>query len=100
MLGFFVCIIFLFFRFLFCKADHQPPAPVHIFPIHLEGIAVGAAADGAGQAGALPGLEHDDSDQEQTAEHLNDHESEFHFVNSSFPISHGISPESYTVTEV
>jgi len=50
---------------------------VHGLGLSLEGIAVAAAADGAADAGALAGLEHDDGDESYTCDELNDGENNF-----------------------
>jgi len=50
---------------------------VHGLSLSLEGIAVIAAADGAADAAALTGLEHDDGDESDTGDKLNDGENNF-----------------------
>ena len=73
---------------------------VHGLGLSLEGVAVIAAADGAADAAALTGLEHDDSNESETCDELNDGEYDFedlHFV-SSFQCQMGIRPHLSIVT--
>ena len=60
---------------------------IHGLGLSLEGIAVAAAADSAADAGALAGLEHDDSDKSETGEKLNDGEYEFDDFHYCFILS-------------
>ena len=56
---------------------HLGELGVHGLGLSLEGIAVIAAANGAADAAALTGLEHDDSNESETCDELNDGEYDF-----------------------
>ena len=56
---------------------HLGELGVHGLGLSLEGVAVIAAADGAADAAALAGLEHDDGDESDAGEKLNDGEYDF-----------------------